>query len=75
MWLRKINLKTKNKIIKNGTMSIKPKIGTYGLFINGMTTECFHKFGKIYWDKIRLKINSRTGTDISEQPFMTKLGI
>lgn len=56
-------------------MSIKPKIGTYGLFINGMTTECFHKFGKIYWDKIRLKINSRTGTDISEQPFMTKLGI
>jgi hypothetical protein len=38
-------------------------------------TACSHNFGKVFWDRLRLKINLRIGTRISEQPFIMKLGI
>jgi hypothetical protein len=38
-------------------------------------TACFHSVGKYCWDRLRLKICLRTGTKISEQPLITKLGI
>jgi hypothetical protein len=36
---------------------------------------CFHNFGKVFWDRLRLKMNLRTGIRILEKPFIMKLGI
>jgi hypothetical protein len=36
---------------------------------------CFHKLGKVFWDGLRLKINLRAGTKMSEHLFITKLVI
>jgi hypothetical protein len=35
----------------------------------------FHKSEKVFWDRLRLNVNLITGTKISNQPFITKLGI
>jgi hypothetical protein len=41
----------------------------------GKIAGCFHNFGKVFRDRLRLKINLRIDTKFSEQPFITKLVI
>jgi len=41
----------------------------------GTTAVCFQRVGKIRCDKLRLKIDLRTGIGISKQPFIVKAGI
>jgi hypothetical protein len=41
----------------------------------GTTAACFHRIGKICCDELRLKINLRTGINISEQPFIINAGM
>jgi hypothetical protein len=42
--------------------------GSFSFSKTGTIDACFHKLGKVFWDMLRLKINLRTGTNISEQP-------
>jgi hypothetical protein len=41
----------------------------------GTTAACFHNEGNFPLDKLRLKIWSKRGIKISEQPLIIKLGI
>jgi hypothetical protein len=41
----------------------------------GTKATCFHRVGKICCDKMRLKINLRTGIKLSEQPLLIIAGI
>jgi hypothetical protein len=58
------------KIIKNGAKSVITNSCTVAFLKIGTTAACFHKVGNLCCDKLRLKIDLRTGTDISEQPLI-----
>jgi hypothetical protein len=63
------------KIIKNGDRSVITNRSTVAFFKNRNNSGCFHRVEHLCCDKLRLKMNLRTGSSTLEQPLITKLGI
>jgi hypothetical protein len=65
-------------MVLNGRMYENFQLFTKAVFLFlkiGTTAACFQVVGKIRCDKLRLKINLRTGIKTSKQPFMKKAGM
>jgi hypothetical protein len=68
-------LKYLQKIIKNRHRSVIVNRDTATYFKTVTIAACFHEVGNCCWDKLKLKINLRTGVKVFEQPFITKAEI